>query len=116
MHYPHEQQPLFRNPDVRAASHMWGEDAIYATWKTATEAAGLPWVPPYQSMKHTQVSALRAAGIPIDDIVEQCRWATPAMMEHYDDAQSIRAAWWTGEWGSRGARVTRPIPSKPTVR
>lgn len=85
-----EQLPLFRNPDVRATSNMWGEDAIYATWKAATEAAGLPWVPPYQSMKHTQVSALRAAGIPIDDIVEQCRWASPAMMEHYDDARDER--------------------------
>jgi hypothetical protein len=41
-------------------------------------------------MKHTQVSALRAAGIPIDDIVEHCRWATPAMMEHYDDARDER--------------------------
>ena len=41
-------------------------------------------------MKHTQVSALRAAGIPIDDIVEQCRWASPAMMEHYDDARDER--------------------------
>ena len=85
-----ERVPLFRNPDVRAASTMWGEDAIYATWRAATELSGLPWVPPYQSMKHTQVSALRAAGISIDDIVEQCRWASPAMMAHYDDARDER--------------------------
>ena len=56
----------------------------------ATEAAGLPGVPPYQAMKHTKESALRDAGLPIDDIVEQCRWATPAMMEHYDDARDER--------------------------
>jgi hypothetical protein len=29
-------------------------------------------------------------GISVDDIVEQCRWATPAMMEHYDDARDER--------------------------
>ena len=85
-----EQVPLFRNPDPRAASTMWGEDALYDTWKTATDKAGLPWVPPYRAMKHTQVSALRAAGIPVDDIVEQCRWASPQMMAHYDDAKDER--------------------------
>ncbi len=85
-----ERIPLFSNPDKRAAAPMWGEDAIYDTWRSATTKAGQPWVPPYQAMKHTQVSALREAGISIDDIVEQCRWTSAAMMEHYDDARDER--------------------------
>jgi hypothetical protein len=85
-----EQLPLFRNPDVRAASDMWSQDAIYDTWRSATERAGLPWVPTYQAMKHTQVSALRGAGISIDDIVEQCRWTSREMIAAYDDARDER--------------------------
>ena len=85
-----EKAPLFRNPHPQAVGQMWGEDAVRQMWMRATERSGLPWVPTYQAMKHTQVSALRAAGIPIDDIVEQCRWANPAMMEHYDDARDER--------------------------
>ena len=64
-------------------------------------------------MKHTQVSALRAAGIPIDDIVEQCRWTSPAMMEHYDDARDERRDAVVVKLGEL-ARDALGAPSKPT--
>ena len=49
-----------------------------------------PWVPVYKSMKHTQISALRKAEIPVDDIVEQCRWTSSDMLERYDREQDRR--------------------------
>ena len=58
---------------------------------------GLPFVPVYRAMKHTQVSALIAAGLPIDSILAQYRWTGPAMLEHYDEGQNER----------RGAVVAR---------
>jgi len=41
-------------------------------------------------MKHTQISALRAAGMPVDDIIEQCRWTSPEMMSIYDTGRDKR--------------------------
>ena len=46
-------------------------------WRAALDSNELPWVPLYKSMKHTQISALRDAGLPVDDILEQCRWTPP---------------------------------------
>ena len=85
-----EKAPLFRNPHPQATGHMWAEGAITEVWKSATKRAGQPYVPTYVAMKNTQVSALREAGISIDDIVEQCRWASSQMMAHYDDARDER--------------------------
>jgi hypothetical protein len=89
--------PLFRNPDARAGGGIFSDDAIRGTWETATKRAGIPWVPVYRAMKHTQVSALRDAGISIEEIVDQCRWTSSAMLEHYDEARDVR----------RGAVVAR---------
>lgn len=69
--------PLFRNPHKLAKGNIWTDDALANTWRSARENLHLPWVPLYQSMKHTQVSALREAGVPADDITEQCRWGPP---------------------------------------
>ena len=60
------------------------------TWRSALKRADLSWVPVYQSMKHAQISALRRAGLPVDDIVEQCRWTSPDMLERYDPEQDLR--------------------------
>ena len=85
-----EKTPLFRNPHPQATGHIWGEDALRQMWLRATKVSGLPWVPLYRATKHTQVSALREAGISIDDIVEQCRWTSAEMMENYDRAKDER--------------------------
>jgi hypothetical protein len=89
--------PLFTNPDHRAPSGAISDDAIRATWAAASKKAGIPWVPVYRAFKHTQVSALRDSGISVDDIVNQCRWTSAAMLEHYDEAKDVR----------RGAVVAR---------
>ena len=47
-----------------------------------SQADGLPTV--LKSMKHTQVSALRDDGLPVDDILEQRRRTSPEMMARYD--------------------------------
>jgi hypothetical protein len=39
-------------------------------------------------MKHTQISALRRTGLPVDDIVEQCRWASRDMMERDESSRT----------------------------
>lgn len=82
--------PLFTNRDARARGGVWSDDAIRATWVSASKRAGIPWVPVYRAFKHTQVSALRDAGISIEDIVDQCRWSSSAMLEHYDEARDAR--------------------------
>lgn len=89
--------PLFPNPDARAGGGIYSDDAIRGTWAAATKAAGIPSVSVYRAMKHTQVSALRDAGISIEEIVDQCRWTSAAMLEHYDEARDVR----------RGAVVAR---------
>ncbi len=89
--------PLFPNTDARAAGGIYSDDAIRGTWAAASKRAGIPWVPLYRAMKHTQVSALRDAGISIEEIVDQCRWTSAAMLEHYDEARDVR----------RGAVVAR---------
>ena len=76
--------PLFRNPHPLAKSDIWTDDALANTWRAALDSNELPWVPLYKSMKHTQISALRDAGLPVDDILEQCRWTSPEMMARYD--------------------------------
>lgn len=89
--------PLFRSTDPRAAGPLLSDDAIRDTWASACERAGVPFVSVYRAFKHTQVSALRDAGISIEDIVDQCRWTSASMLEHYDDAKDVR----------RGAVVAR---------
>ena len=69
---------------------MISDDAIRDAWATACEKAGVPWVPPYRAMKHTQVSALRDAGLSIEEIVDQYRWTSAGMLEHYDEAKDAR--------------------------
>lgn len=82
--------PLFRNPHCLAKGNMWTDDALRDTWKPVLGRLGLPPVPVYKSMKSTQISALRKAGLAVDDIVEQCRWASRDMMERYDSEQDRR--------------------------
>jgi hypothetical protein len=82
--------PLFRNPHCLAKGNLWTDDALSDTWKSALSRLGLPWVPVYKSLKHTQISALRDSGLPVDDIVEQCRWTSRDMMERYDSEQDQR--------------------------
>jgi hypothetical protein len=82
--------PLFRNPHKLAKGDIWTDDALEDTWRSALESLDLPWVPLYQSTKHTQVSALRNDGVPTDDIVEQCRWASSDMMSRYDTNRDQR--------------------------
>lgn len=79
-----EATPLFRNPHQLAKSDIWTDGALADTWRAALNSNELPWVPLYKSMKHTQISALRDAGLPVDDLVERCRWNSPAMMARYD--------------------------------
>jgi len=83
-------EPLFQNPDTRAAGRLYSDDALRDVWMSALDRLGLPRVPLYRALKHTQVSALRDAGLPVDEIVDQCRWAGPAMLEHYDTARDER--------------------------
>lgn len=82
--------PLFRNPHCLAKGNMWTDDALRDTWEPVLGRLGLPPVPVYKSMKSTQISALRKAGLAVDDIVEQCRWASRDMMERYDSEQDRR--------------------------
>lgn len=91
------EAPLFQNPDPRAPAGVISDDALRDAWMTACDAAGVPRVSVYRAMKHTQVSALRAAGIPIDDVVDQYRLTAAATLEHYDEQKNER----------RGAIVTR---------
>lgn len=83
--------PLFRPTDARARGPMYSDDAIAATWRTALEACDLPWVPPYQAMKHTGVSALLDAGVPIEWVLDQTRLTTASVLgAHYDEAKAAR--------------------------
>lgn len=83
-------QPLFTNKDGRSRGGVISDDSIRQTWQTATKKAGLPWVSVYRAFKHTQISALRDAGISIEDIVDQCRWTSAAMLDHYDERKDER--------------------------
>jgi len=69
---------------------MFSDDAIRDAWAAASESTGVPWVSPYRALEHTQISALRDAGVPIEDIVEQCRWTSADMMGHDDEAKDER--------------------------
>ena len=81
------ERPLFVNPDPLARGRIFSDDAIRDSWATASTKAGIPWVPPYRAFKHTQVSALLAAGISLEDLIAQCRWTSASMVEHYDERQ-----------------------------
>lgn len=89
--------PLFAQMDRRARGALYSDDALRDAWMAACERTGLPFVPVYRAMKHTQVGALRDAGLPIEDIVAQYRWTGASMLEHYDEGQNQR----------RGAVVAR---------
>lgn len=82
--------PLFENPDPRAPRGVISDDSIRDAWSAACDTAEVPWVPPYRAMKHTQVSALRDAGLSIEEIVDQYRWSGSGMLEHYDEAKDAR--------------------------
>jgi integrase len=93
--------PLFRNPDSEAS--MWAHNALTNVWKAACASIGIPYSPPYQCLKHVQVSALRESGVPIDDIVEQCRWTSKEMMERYDVQRDDRRDKVTAQLGRLAA-------------
>lgn len=82
--------PLFAQTDRRARGTLYSDDALRGAWMAACERVGLPFVPVYRAMKHTQVGALRDAGLPLEDIVAQYRWTGPAMLEHYDETANER--------------------------
>lgn len=82
--------PLFTQADRRSRGALYSDDSLRACWMAACARVGLPPVPVYRAMKHTQVGALRAAGLPVEDIVAQYRWTGSAMLEHYDEARDER--------------------------
>lgn len=82
--------PLFAQRDPRARGALYSDDSLRDAWRAACAAIGIPAVSLYRAMKHTQVGALRSAGLPIEDIVAQYRWTGAAMLEHYDEARDER--------------------------
>lgn len=56
----------------------------------ACDAAGVPRVSVYRAMKHTQVGALRAAGISIDDTINHYRLTEVTTLDHYDEQKDSR--------------------------
>ena len=89
--------PLCAQTDARARGSLYSDDSLRDCWQAACARTGIAPVSLYRAMKHTQVGALRAAGLPIEDIVAQYRWTGAAMVEHYDEARDER----------RGAVVAR---------
>lgn len=83
-------EPLFRTREREAPGPLYSDDAIRDAWISASERAGIPWVPIYRAMKHVQIGALRDAGVEIEDIVSQARWTSSAMLEHYDERAEER--------------------------
>lgn len=77
-------------PHRKARGALVSYDALRDLWVAASEAAGVPVISVYRAMKHTQVSALRAAGLSLEEIVDQYRWTGPAMVEHYDERKNER--------------------------
>ncbi len=82
--------PLFTNPHPEATPGVIGESAIYDAWERAATKAKVPYVPPYQAFKHTQVTALRDAGLPLEDILAQTRLTNAETLEFYDDRADER--------------------------
>ena len=91
------EAPLFQSPDPRAPKGAFSDDALRDAWMAACGRACVPRVSVYRAMKHTQVSALRSAGLSIEDIVDQYRWTGAGMLDHYDERKDER----------RGAVVAR---------
>ncbi len=60
------------------------------TWQRACARAGVEPVPLYRAIKHTPLSALRDAGVPLEDVLDQYRFTSSAMLEHYDQAKDVR--------------------------
>lgn len=84
------EAPLFQNFDPRAPRGVFSDDSIRDAWFSACDRSGVPRVSVYRAMKHTQVSALRDAGLSIEEIVDQYRWTSAGMLEHYDEAKDQR--------------------------
>lgn len=83
--------PLFLSQEEKAGEGaMYSDDALEAIWRAASKRAGIPYVPIYRAFKHTQVSALLGAGLSVEKIVDQCRWTSAAMLEHYDERKDER--------------------------
>ncbi len=65
------QAPLFMNDRANRAQNpegRWLANAVWAEWKRAVSAAGLPDVKMYEGTKHSTATALRRAGVPLDVI------------------------------------------------
>jgi integrase len=78
--------PLFVDPHGLVRSYDWVRDE----WARATKKAGIPSVPPYRAFKHTQVAALIDSGLPIEDLINQYRWTSDQMVDHYDERKDER--------------------------
>ena len=74
--------------------------SVYSVWKNVSQAAGIPYVPPHQSGRHSFASALHAAGWKDKDIADAGRWKSTRLVQdvyiHTED-KSLAAADLMGE-------------------
>jgi integrase len=83
--------PLFAHPRTGRPYHS---NVVRQLWIEACETADVEYLPLYQAMKHTTLTALRDAGVSIDDVQALARHRDPRTTEIYDlrdDARRKRA-------------------------
>lgn len=82
--------PLCRNQSPIARGPLIAHETLGDWWAAASAAAGVPLVPLYRAMKHSQVSALISAGLDPNRVAEMYAVGEGVLRDHYDERRDER--------------------------
>lgn len=79
-----------------------GETGIYKRWRAVRRAAGLDWLRPYD-LRHTAITRMAEAGVPIAVIMAFAGHMTRRMQEHYTTVSMMaKRGWARSTWEEPG--------------
>jgi integrase len=80
------------------------ESGLKKRWDAVRVAANLPWLRPYD-LRHTGISRMAEAGVPIEVAMSMVGHMTMQMHRHYTEISSgSQRRWMNATWGSAGGR------------
>jgi integrase len=81
--------------DVTKPMTVWG---FRKPWEACREAAGMPWLTPYE-LRHTAITRMAEAGVPIQVIMSMAGHISPRMQQHYTTiSMQAKRRWMAAAW------------------
>ena len=82
-----------------------GDTGIYKRWSEVRKAAGVEWLRPYD-LRHTAITRMAEAGVPIQVIMSFAGHMTLQMQQHYTAiSMASKRSWAEAAWANDSRKI-----------